>query len=258
MEDPMKILQACLRTLMLIGLTAVLLLTPAARAKQLRCIFCGSTVDVKLLHYRDGYKPVCLLCREKLPRCSLCGLPTNLPPYRDGRYICASCRATGVFTQAQLAPIYAKVQQFVKTSLGGMVISPAPPAEVVDQDEIQTRFTASGRSMDVDGFYRPYNPEQIYILSGQTKVETGAVLAHEYTHAWQSRNCPLQDRALTEGFATWVQYKYYVAHGDSREAIELTRNPDPDYGASLLELLALEKKVGPAGVIEFARTRKRL
>jgi hypothetical protein len=215
------------------------------------CIFCHSDRDVSMVKYRDGVSyPVCAQCQRTLPRCSECGNPTDQKPYRDGRTLCAVCKATGIFTPDQAQKVQLEVQGFVRNLLG---FSDSPPMQVVDKDELQTKFSEGGRSMDVAGFYRPYNPEMVYILSGKQALEDGAVLAHEYTHAWQSRNCPPQDRALTEGFASWVEYQYYTAHGAPGEAARLTRKRDPDYGASLVSLLAREQRMGRAAFLAWVR-----
>ena len=129
---------------------------------------------------------------------------------------------------------------------------------LADKDEIQTKFTSSGRSMEVAGFYQPYNPERILVLSGMSPERCAATIVHEYTHAWQSRNCPSQDRALTEGFASWIEYRYLMAQGRRHEALQLTRRRDSDYGESLVKLLKLEKELGVAGVVAFAKKETKL
>ncbi len=236
----------------------VLLCSTTLVTAENSCVFCKSSQNLKRLRYPDGLHPVCYSCRKHLPLCTLCGNPTASPPYRDGRNICRFCKRTGIFHQEQLEQIYTSVRKFVQNTLKGLSITPPPPVKLADLDEIQTKFSETGRSMEVGGFYRPYNPEMIYILSGYQPEECAAVLVHEYTHAWQSRNCPLQDRALKEGFATWVEYKYLMSIGRPRKAFRLTQKNDPDYGASLIKLLAYEKKTNPHKVIEYARTHKKL
>jgi len=226
---------------------------------QERCSFCKSDTAVSPVNYTAGARPVCEKCQTTLPPCDVCHLPTNEKRYRDGRFLCASCKQTGVSGQAEALKLYAEIQAFIKGTLGGIAITPWPPVQAVDKDELQTRFSEGGRSMNVGGFYRPYNPEMIYILSYEPKLDAGAVLAHEYTHAWQTRNCPQQDRALVEGFASWVEYKYLVSKGERAKAEQLKRKSDPDYGASLVKLLELEKKLGtPAKLIEWVRTAKKI
>jgi hypothetical protein len=179
-------------------------------------------------------------------------LPSDQPIYRDGRNICTGCKRTGIFRQDALEAIYKDVLAYLGTSLKMKVDRP-PPVQIADYDEIQTKFVEGGRSMEVAGFYRPFAPEMIYILSGYQKVRVTSTLCHEYTHAWQSRNCPLQDRALKEGFACWVQYRYLINCKERAEADALLRCSDPDYGESLVKCLDLERRLGIDGLLRFVK-----
>ena len=224
---------------------------------QQQCYFCNSQSSVRQVKFGKESHYVCGECRNKPQSCDLCNRSTQQPELlQDGRMVCARCKATAVLRQDQLEGIYDRVKNFLRTE--GLLVPKPPPVKIADKDEIQTKFTASGRSMDVAGFYSPYNPEEIFILSGQSPEDCASTMAHEYTHAWQSRNCPSQDRAVTEGFASWVQYHYLVSVGQQREAQALTRKSNPDYGASLKTLLEMEKTVGKQGVIDFAKTARSL
>ena len=220
---------------------------------QAACFFCKSTVGVQELPYKGGDQAVCEKCRKTLAKCDICGLPSNLKPHRDGRVFCPACKKDGVWTQAAAEGVVREVVAFLSPILGADGFKQLPPIRLCDKDELQTKFVEGGRAMDVAAFYRPYNPEQVYLLSGTSPVELKAVLSHELTHAWQSRKCPQQDRALSEGFATWTQYQYFLAQGERREAEALTRHRDPDYGASLVKLLALEKKLGRKGLVDWVQ-----
>lgn len=244
--------------LLLLGLALVLAPLTAAPADG-RCVHCGSVEQIEELPYRGGDRSVCYLCRERLEKCSLCSQPSKAQPGQDGRRICKFCRANSVFSQNQLETIYKQAQQFINSELAGLAIKPPPPVKLVDLDELQTKANRGSRALpDVLAFYNPYNPEEIYVLSGIEPDECGGVMVHEYTHAWQSRNCPSQDRALSEGFATWVQYRYLMKRGRRDLANNLTYHGDADYGAALNSLLSYEKKHGAAKVIEYARSQRDL
>ena len=233
-------------------LLLLLALTVQAVAQQ-SCYFCNSQNSVRQVKFGKESHYVCYECRNKPKNCDLCYRKVQQPELlQDGRMVCSRCKATAILSQDQLEGIYDRVKGFLRTE--GLLVPKPPPVKLADKDEIQTKFTASGRSMDVAGFYSPYNPEEIFILSGQSPEECASTMAHEYTHAWQSRNCPSQDRAVKEGFASWVEYHYLISAGRQGEAQSLTRKSDPDYGASLVVLLEMEKKVGKKGVIEFAKT----
>ena len=154
----------------------------------------------------------------------------------------------------EIQALYSDVQRFTKKLLKKTVDSP-PPVSLVENDEMLTRYhESSSRSLVPHAFYRPYNPEIIYVLSGHSKRDLGPTLAHEFTHSWQSRHCPQQDRQVKEGFATWVGYKYALARGYRREASALKRRRDHDYGQGLRHCLAIEKKKGVKGLLEFVTT----
>lgn len=188
----------------------------------------------------------------------MCRRGTNTEFMRDGRRICSTCKSTRILTQPQLESLYDGVQAFLKADPTGVMVNYHLPVQIADKDEIQTKMIEGGRAVSVEGFYSPYNPEKIYILSGQTKDSAGSTLVHEYTHAWQSRNCPSQDRALKEGFASYIAYRYLMHVGQPGMARQLTRHSDPDYGASLVKLLEMEKQKGVKGVMEFVKTARQL
>jgi hypothetical protein len=126
--------------------------------------------------------------------------------------------------------------------------------KVRSKDEVQVQYISTGgRAILVGGYYQPYDPETIWIIINQPRDKTIGDMAHELAHAWQSTNCPLQDRTLVEGFAMWCEYKVLVGMGHKRYAEHLAQSPDPDYGEGLRLFLKVEAKRGASGVIEFAK-----
>lgn len=234
----------------------VLFLAGLGLAQQV-CRYCKGNVDLQPFTYRDGVFQVCSKCRSSLPACSLCDHPSSKPAYRDGRFICPSCMKTGMFDKSRVATLATQVQSYMATLLGPEAKT-LPPIQLVDYDEMRTKFNESGRAVDVVAFYRPYNPEMVYLLTGETEVESGSHLAHELTHAWESRACIQQDRALTEGMACWVQYQYLMSGGHSSEAQRVTRHSDPDYGASLVTLLGRSRALGNGPFIQKVRKSRNL
>lgn len=224
---------------------------------SIKCIFCNKTNGLTLLQYYDGNHYVCSNCIKTLKKCSTCYLPTNQNIRKDKRIICEACQKTGVFKPEQIETIYREVQAYICNSFGGIAVTPPPFVKIVDLDEISFQFNeGSGRNMEIVGFYRPYDPEQIYILSGYQAITCASTLCHEYTHAWQSRNCPPQDRALKEGFASWVQYKYLLSKRENKKAECIRNSTQPDYGDGVRKCLELESKLGIPGLIEYVKTQK--
>lgn len=194
---------------------------------------------------------ICAYCQKDMPACSICAGPTKVKPERDGRRICPDCKAIAIETPAAADTLYKNVQRFVE-GLTKAKVDRAPPLRLVQADEMDTRFAeGSGRSSKAHAFYSPYNPEQITLLSGHSAYDLGPTLAHEFTHAWQSRHCPQQDRMIKEGFASWVAYKYAQSQGYSGQMTRMLQATDPDYGEGLKRCLDLEKKLGPSGLISW-------
>lgn len=221
------------------------------------CRYCKGNVDLQPFVYRDGTYKVCSKCRASLPSCSLCDNPAPKPAYRDGRFICPSCLKTGVFDKGRVATLSTTVVAYMVNLLGPEAKT-LPPIQLVDYDEMRTKFNEGGRSLDVVAFYHPYNPELVYLLTGETEVESGSHLAHELTHAWETRACIQQDRSLTEGMACWVQYQYLMSGGHTGEAQRITRHSDPDYGASLVYLLGRSRALGNPAFIQKVRKSRNL
>lgn len=200
---------------------------------------------------------VCEPCQRTQPACSVCAAPTKSPKEVDGRFICPECKKVAIDSEAELQPLYREVQRYVET-LTGKKVDKAPPVLLVQADEMETRFAeGSGRSFRPHAFYRAYNPEIIYVLSGHSAYDLGPTLAHEFTHAWQSRHCPQQDRMLSEGFATWVGYKYAQSRGFHRQMSQMQGSRDPDYGEGLRRCLEIEKRSGVKGLVEFVQKAAR-
>ena len=197
---------------------------------------------------------VCQFCLKDKEPCSICRGPTNAKPERDGRSICPDCKKVAIDTPQEAESLYLEVQRFVQTLTLGLKVDKAPPIMLVEADEMDTRWVeTSGRSMQAHAFYRAYNPEMIYALSGHSPFDLGPTLAHEFTHAWQSRFCPSQDRMVTEGFATWVEYKYAQSKGYSDHLAALRSLREPDYAEGLAKCLEMEKRLGAKGLVEWMR-----
>jgi hypothetical protein len=191
------------------------------------------------------------------PSCDICGGATNAAKEVDGRHICPDCKKVAVDTPQEMDALYREVQKYVE-GLTGLKVDRLPPVMLVQSDEMDTRFAeGSGRSFRAHAFYRAYNPEIIYVLSGHSSYDLGPTLAHEFTHAWQSRHCPQQDRMLSEGFASWVGYKYAQSRGYTEQMSQMMGSRDPDYGEGLKKCLEIEKRSGGKGLVEFVRKNSR-
>ncbi|MHB2018791.1 MAG: basic secretory protein-like protein [Candidatus Xenobia bacterium] len=153
--------------------------------------------------------------------------------------------------------IYAQARAF-DASLG-LHVDRDIPLMVRTRDELEVENnTHGGRTLELNGFYRPYNVESIWVCSGLSPDEMFGTCCHELAHAWQSSDCPQQDRKLTEGFARWVEWKAMQSRGDEQIANLLLHDRDPDYGGGLRFLVNLEQNQGAAAVIQYAKTETRI
>jgi len=124
-----------------------------------------------------------------------------------------------------------------------------------EQQEL-ARIRAAGLLVDAAdektlGLYqRQGRLRAIYVLYGLPKLLFRTVVAHEYAHAWQGESCPLlEDDRLREGFAEWVAYRHLLYLGCSKEAQRMLTSAHP-YRPMLEEVLAIDARVGPSGVVQ--------
>lgn len=243
------------------ALLLALVLSGAAQADE--CWLCRRTNPPNPLSpvmYTEAHTvrhPICQYCVKDKPACDICAGPTNAAREVDGRHICPDCKKVAIDSPGEIDTLYKEVQRFLE-ALTGLKVDKAPPVMLVQADEMDTRFAeGSGRSFRAHAFYQPYNPELIYVLSGHSAYDLGPTLAHEFTHAWQSRHCPQQDRMLKEGFASWVAYKYAQSKGYTDQMSQMMRATDPDYGEGLRKCLTIEKQSGVKGLLAFVQKAER-
>jgi len=94
----------------------------------------------------------------------------------------------------------------------------------------------------------------IFAMYGLDPDRFMSTCAHEYTHAWQSENCPKdQDDVLREGFARWCEIKVLEADGAAMEAERYRQSFDPVYGNGYRLLLVYEDKNGQQAVIDLVK-----
>lgn len=169
-------------------------------------------------------------------------------------FICRSAGNAEVIQNDEQGEAVFKVARTFMARLG-VAVDREILLKVRPYDEVQVQHCSTGgRAISVGGYYQPYDPETIWIVSGQSRNRTMADMAHELAHAWQSTNAPSQDRKLKEGFAMWCEYHVLLMVGETAEASSLLKIDDPDYGDGLRLFLDLERKSGAPAVVEYERT----
>lgn len=98
---------------------------------------------------------------------------------------------------------------------------------------------------------------QLYVMKGWARDYCAGITAHELTHAWQEENAPPdQDDVLSEGFAMWIEYRYYDAIGAYTYSQQMRETADPVYGVGLYAILDAEAVVGQNRVADLMRTAR--
>ena len=173
-------------------------------------------------------------------------------PIEDGRRFCSRCLKHNVFTEEQAEPLSWDVETYLNGLFGTARYKVSP--KLLDEPSFRKMVRANRVQGNVQGFFS-FRNRTVYIVTGLTPVAYRGLLAHESVHAWQHQYCRGQDRDLTEGLATLVQYKYLVKSGFRSHAKSLTKISF--YGPLLKKLLVKEKKVGLYALIEKARQSKK-
>lgn len=98
---------------------------------------------------------------------------------------------------------------------------------------------------------------QLYVMKGWARDYCAGITAHELTHAWQQENVPAdQDLVLREGFAKWVEYKYYDLTGAYTYSQQVRETSDPVYGVGFFAVLDTEAVVGATKVADTMKNAR--
>ncbi len=187
--------------------------------------------------------------------CWFCRNETTTAAYKDGRTFCAKCLDENVFTEEDATPLRWEVETFLTEHFGNNRY--AVTFTMYDQEEFENFRKRARLGVSIDGIYM-HRERTVYMRSGMGPVNFQSLLAHESTHAWQHQFCPNQDRGLTEGFASLMQYHFALRKGNKWLAKQFLEDRDKDYGAALKQLLATEKEIGLFPLIDKVRASKTL
>lgn len=209
-------------------------------------------------------------CIKTHKACDVCGAPLSDKRWlmSDGRVICARCQMTSVFTPDQATALYDEMKIKVRAS-PGIALNIPTGLGLVDRLQLG-EVIRTQQSLHADRGFGPHVPDPdqalgifvrqgirrgIYMLTGLPRVMFLQVACHEYTHAWQSENCPLlRDPLLQEGVAEWVGYKLIGQYGYTDNQRKMIERRDL-YGEGLRWALDFESIYGESGVLEACRTR---
>lgn len=95
---------------------------------------------------------------------------------------------------------------------------------------------------------------QVYVMKGWSRDYASGITAHELTHAWQYENAPKsQDQVVKEGFAKWIEYRYYDRIGAYTYSNRELKTADPVYGVGFFAMLDAEAVLGPTKLADEMR-----
>src|SRR5207237_3268529 len=144
----------------------------------------------------------------------------------------------------------------------GMALREPCQLKLASRRELLTLIEKSSlHSLDADSrgrcfglFIREGNQRAIFVEYGLPQIVLLEVLAHEYAHAWQQENCPVELPAeVQEGFAEWTAYKLLQNWGCTIRVERMLRRDDL-YGRGLHHILGWERRSGVEEV--FRRVRE--
>lgn len=236
------------------------------------CTVCQATIRGNYRVVGEREAPVCDACFDGYPHCFACGLPAaqGSQDLKDGRVLCAFDRKTAVFSDEQAARLFQQAQDEVLKTFGRRLALGVGVGGVHLVD--QPTMIGLMEGIEVGGYHRAasgltriravhrggkrtFEPPQVYLLTGLPRSRFLTVAAHEYAHAWHSQRHPdyrTTTRRMREGFAEWVALKVAQKHDRDDETRALLGSADPDYSEGLRACLAIEKKKGVRGVLDYA------
>jgi hypothetical protein len=221
-----------------------------------RCAACGALLTSGYYYLRDREDRYCPACIAHRQRCDACSAPVGDQHWtlHDGRVLCARCHSTAIYDPAVAGRLFGETVGAIVGQLG-LTLRVGVDFRLVDAPALAKVRAAADDGHDPDektlGLYqRQGRLRAIYVLYGLPKLMFRTVVAHEYAHAWQGETCPLlDDHRLREGFAEWVAYRHLLYLGSAKAARRMLTSAHP-YRPLLEEVLALEQRAGPAGVVE--------
>lgn len=227
--------------------------------ERLRCAACEMQVEMQAFMLEGESHVYCKHCFRDRPRCDTCGRPVGARYWTrtDGRTLCDRCQSTAVSDPTYTQELYKTVQATLAQQLG-MSLRESCKLRLVNREQLQEMIEKSSlHRLDADSrgrcfglFMREGRQRAIFIEYGLPQIVLLEVMAHEYAHAWQSENCPLDaPTEVQEGFAEWVAYKLLQGWGCTRRSERMLRREDL-YGKGLKMVLGWERKGNQAEVFK--------
>lgn len=160
-----------------------------------------------------------------------------------------------IATQAQAEDVMRSVQATMAQNWGLRLTKPVQ-MHLVEAEEMDKLIGDSPYAGNEIGLYTGVagGKHQVYVMKGWARDYASGITAHELTHAWQEENTPrTQEQAIKEGFAMWIEYRYYDITGAYSYADKMRNTADPVYGVGFFAMLDTETAVGASKVADLMR-----
>ncbi len=234
---------------------------PDCLREGINCRTCGRPItgDWIILNSNDG--PYCRDCFNGRAACALCGAPVGAAPRQlpDGRPLCDPCFGTRVTDPLESQVLFDRVLDLLDNKMG-MRLNIRPTLMLVDHARLVELARAAvpeqekRRDKTLALFARNGRHRTIYLQDQLPRIIFIQVVAHEFAHAWQGENAPLlSSLILQEGLAEWTAYHILLELDARKKADQMLARAD-FYGDGLRQLLTVEQRVGPVGVLDFVRS----
>ncbi len=230
------------------------------------CSHCASEVDhcarcrVPLLErfyqFANDHRKFCKDCTQSNNRCDICNKPFTDQYYElsDKRSMCHSCIQTAVQDEATAREVLDKTLSFLQNRFK-MNVRLSTRLNLINAQTMEDVRSKHGHLLGghdtraLGLFVREGESFEIYVESLLPYSVCMAVMAHEYTHAWQADYFSNKTSLLwLEGLAEWVSYKTLEHYGYENQAALIPLQKDV-YGQGFHMVSELEEKYGESNVV---------
>lgn len=223
-------------------------------AKLPRCKACGRPIVGLAYTFPSAKGVFCAACRSNRPACAICGVPVgeHYWSYPDGRIVCSECGDRAVLDIGAIHRIMQDARQIVERRLGLVVRHPYTVtveqlSGVFPADQDNRIQAPPGESQlygnELGKYRRAGDRSEIFLLVGLPPELLYETAAHEYAHAWQAENSPVDlPPELREGFAQWIAAEVLRAKGYRSALEKLEARSDFPYGTGYQRLKRFQQR----------------